>query len=466
MKFTEPIDFDAALDLLRAREAMPTRLGTAELRPLRAALGQRALLLARVTSARYVQAVKDTVLALLNGTINRATARLELKELLDEMGYTPEAGFPGEPSVPPAESELQNLRSDRRIELILRTETALAANRAYQIAGQTDTALHLWPAWELLRVQPREVPRGLRLERGSLVEDPGEDWPARWQAVGGTLYQGRMIAAKDDPIWDEIGSTRNFSDALDSDVPPFAFGSGYGLRQVPRAECIALGVIPPDYHIAGVPAEEQRTAQIKADFDPEFLDLVAADLDVAIEAGRARLRLDPTLSPSVAKLLGVLANARAFDESKVVRRPKGDARGGEFAPKAGGGGRAKGDRRASYKPMSRERLQQGLAEEAKVAKAVGGTNLPDNEPFDVIVGRHALEVKTIIDGTTDRIIINRSSRLRKEKFARRTKMQIHTVAIDARRQPPAYYIRDGVGAFSLSSMRRLRSLRQLKEVLG
>lgn len=155
--------------------------------------------------------------------------------------------------------------------------------------------------------------------------------------------------------------------------------------------------------------------------------------------------------------------ANAFDESKHPRVPKGQKGGGEFGHS--GTGRAKGDRRASYKPMSRERLHRGLAEEAKVAKAVGGENLPDNEPFDVIVGNHALEVKTIIDGTTDRVIINKSSRLRKEKFARQTGKKIHTVAIDARRQPPSYYIREGVGAYSLSSMTRVKSLGALKEAL-
>ena len=93
--------------------------------------------------------------------------------------------------------------------------------------------------------------------------------------------------------------------------------------------------------------------------------------------------------------------------------------------------------------------------ELKVAQAVGGKNLPDNEPFDVIAGNHAVEVKTIVDGKNPKITMHAESLTSKEKFARANKMKTHTVAIDARTSPPQYYYSKGMGSFRLSSMEKI-----------
>ena len=50
-----------------------------------------------------------------------------------------------------------------------------------------------------------------------------------------------MIALKGHPIWEQLGSSANFNDALDVDYPPFAFRSGMWVRPVDRATCVALG---------------------------------------------------------------------------------------------------------------------------------------------------------------------------------------------------------------------------------
>lgn len=170
-------------------------------------------------------------------------------------------------------------------------------NAQLKRAGQTDYALFAFPALELVRVYPRTVPRGLRRVKGVLVEDPGNDWPSRWADVNGRFYgDGRMIAAKDDDIWNQIGSAANFSDALDSDVPPFAFGSGYGVRQVPREEAIALGVIESDQIIEGRTSERIEARAELARFDDDFLKQVVADLDVSIAEGAARMKASGDLS--------------------------------------------------------------------------------------------------------------------------------------------------------------------------
>ncbi len=217
------------------RDALPTSLGTAEIRAMIAAdVRARSVVSARTTSAVHLAAIKFAIDELAAGNTNHADARWYIKEMLKNLGYTPEGGFPedGPGTVPPAmRGSLQDLSSDRRINLIIETQLALVRGRAQQLRGMREEVLAQFPAWELVRIHPREVPR---------------DWPGRWVIAGGTLYDGRMIAFKADPVWGELGSAGNFDDALDVDFPPFAFQSGMGWRPVDAAECRALGVTGPD----------------------------------------------------------------------------------------------------------------------------------------------------------------------------------------------------------------------------
>jgi phage I-like protein len=93
-----------------------------------------------------------------------------------------------------------------------------------------------FPAWELVRVEPSEVPRGSSGKPNDL------SWPDRWRMAGGRLFSGRMIANKLDEIWSKLGDSDEFDDAVDSDVPPFAYNSGYGWMEVDAETCKELGV--------------------------------------------------------------------------------------------------------------------------------------------------------------------------------------------------------------------------------
>lgn len=52
--------------------------------------------------------------------------------------------------------------------------------------GLTRGAVMAFPAWELIRIMPRSVPR---------------DWLARFTLSGGVMRNGRMIAMKDSAVW-------------------------------------------------------------------------------------------------------------------------------------------------------------------------------------------------------------------------------------------------------------------------
>ena len=233
------------------RANLPTGLGSADLRKLDLQLRQGAIFSARMTNAQAVQGVREALAKVLAGVDNTAEARYKLKLVGQALGYDPAKGFPGDVGIPPAEvGEIRDLFSTDRLNLILNTQRALVDGYALQQHGNTDMARFQFPAWELVRVLDVDTPRGFkRGPKNTLIPVKSEDWESRWTAAGGELVDGdRMIAAKDDPIWDALGEgAGGFDDSIDNGgAPPFAFNSGMGWREVPRDEAIALGIIDPD----------------------------------------------------------------------------------------------------------------------------------------------------------------------------------------------------------------------------
>jgi hypothetical protein len=235
------------------RALLPTTLGSAELRDAIAAdIRARSVFSARTGSAVYLSQVAEIVRQIAAGDMDLATGRVTLMQTLDALGYTPEEGFPEVPEgeVPPAlAGTLQDLRSARRIDLLLDTQVELVRGRGQQIRGSTPDALYSHPAWELVRLIPRDVPRnwgGMHdgtPPRHMKAIDPRP----RWTIAGGQpTSTGRLIALKGDPIWGELGSSGNFDDALDVDFPPFAFNSGMRWLPVRRGEVTALGITGPE----------------------------------------------------------------------------------------------------------------------------------------------------------------------------------------------------------------------------
>lgn len=306
MTFTDPIPFAEAVAELDGKGLLPTHLSSAELRGLDADLRQRSIFSARTTKVSVLQKVKDLLGDMLSGKTNIATARAALQDEHDRLEYDPEAGgYPGEMTDrPAARGSLRDLSSDKRTTLILETNLRQLTNKGFQLQGQSDFALYAWPCYELVRIYPRRIPRGQKLEKGELIEDPeGNDWPERWAKVGGSFYGGgRMIARKDDPIWIELGSSKNFDDALDSDVPPFGFNSGYGWREVSREDAIALGVIEATADIQGRKTERDQAIEVAADFDLDFLKALRAGINVELAGGKARLQPGGPMSATARQL--------------------------------------------------------------------------------------------------------------------------------------------------------------------
>ena len=212
-------------------------------------LRSKSVFSARVSSETFLFAIKKVVDSIVGDErqpgdervsgMSLAEGRATLRNVLDALGYTPEGGFPGDelddtggtPALPAVAGTLQDLRSSRRLNLILETQIALMRGRAMKVQGRGPVADLAFPAWELVRFQQREVPR---------------DWAARFEEAGGTILtdedgRKRLVAHKNDPVWDALGDSALFDDALDVDHPPFAFNSGMWWRHTSASEYEAMG---------------------------------------------------------------------------------------------------------------------------------------------------------------------------------------------------------------------------------
>lgn len=247
MPSPEPIPFTEALERILELQALPTNMGTAELRELARVIRERSLFSARTSNEVYLEKIREVVHDLLGPVrvfdpevgrkvtkgMNLATARLELKKALDSIDYIPDQGKAG---------TIQDLRSDQRLNLVLKTQTQQAQSVGQLRKLQDPDLLEIAPALELTRFMARREPR---------------DWVFRFrlagQASGRPLNDGwtitptgRMVALVNHPIWEKLGSPALFDDAIGTTYPPFAFNSGMNWLQVDVDEAEDLGILNPN----------------------------------------------------------------------------------------------------------------------------------------------------------------------------------------------------------------------------
>ncbi|GAA5137405.1 hypothetical protein GCM10023213_14030 [Prosthecobacter algae] len=271
-----PTPIQQALTLAADRGLLPTSMGTADLRELERSLLDRSFWSARTTHARYLKDLKALVERYVKGegyNNDLAQLRIEARKLLVRYGYEPEKGFPGDAALGVPEAvpgSLQDLSSERRLNLIFDTQSKLMRGLGQKIRGldRMETA----PAWELVRIEDRRAPR---------------DWLERWAIAADNVdsagvydLPGRMVARKDSPIWAALGSSALFDDALDVDHSPFAFQSGMGwlevfavdlpeLQSVPDPRPLPANVIPfvapePEIFIGGQSTLDMLAARLRA----------------------------------------------------------------------------------------------------------------------------------------------------------------------------------------------------------
>ena len=233
MIYTSPMPFDAAVRRLESKTPVATRLNTAELQQLGTGVLDRAFFSARVDDIRTVAQMQSRIDDALTLTRRDGGAFMDRSRFIADM-----RGVLG--AAPGDSGQLTDITSAKRLGLIYDFITEDAIEYGRWLARQDPDILAAYPCSELVRIEHREVPRGYRKgPGGKMIEVPEESWPARWEAAGGQFFDGRMIAAKDDPIWIAISR-------FGRPWPPFDFMSGMGLADVSHRDSVELGVIAPD----------------------------------------------------------------------------------------------------------------------------------------------------------------------------------------------------------------------------
>lgn len=249
MLLDAPAPFSEAVKIMAQKKILPTTLDSAGIRELDANLRRASMFSAKTTNEYLLGKYQTLVESIINpateqredrvteanpqGNVttgyNPATARLAIKNFLQEIGYAPEADEAG---------TIKDLSSDARINLVVETNTELAQGAGRFIQMNDADVLDQFPAQELFRLEGRHKQRDWEDRWRTAAEASGDD-----DALNALESFGRMVALKSSPIWDSLGSSDLFDDALDNPYPPFAFNSGMWVRSVNRADAEDLGLI-------------------------------------------------------------------------------------------------------------------------------------------------------------------------------------------------------------------------------
>jgi len=235
-----------AVEKISSRTPVGSTLKSAEWEQVPREIRERAIFSSRVENARVLDRIKSGLENILSGTRNEFGGIEDRSKFITELGKLAEReGL--SPSDPGLKGTIQDITSEARADLILRTQTEMAYGYARHKRGSSGPLLRAAPAQELVRISERK-------EKRAWVDvwrsHGGRTFPGQ-PSIGGELQPGmggiRLIALKGDPIWSSISRFGN-------PWPPFDFGSGVGVANVTRTEAIQLGLIQLNQITTEVPA--------------------------------------------------------------------------------------------------------------------------------------------------------------------------------------------------------------------
>lgn len=233
--------FDEAIGRLKGQSLMPTSAGTFALDRLPADIRERAFFSARVVNADILQQAYDLITRGVSGgtrdasvnyvpgsSVNLATFRKEMKDYLDSISYKPDAGDEG---------TLKDLTTDKRLELIYRTNVEMALGYGTYIQQQDPASLDAYPAQELYRLEDRKERRAWGKRWNDAIQSLGLENTSAIPVDTHFADEG-MFALVNDPIWTAISR-------FGLPYPPYDFGSGMWVRDVSLRQAQDLGLIHP-----------------------------------------------------------------------------------------------------------------------------------------------------------------------------------------------------------------------------
>ena len=203
---------EAATKKLRGSRTIPSTLSSDELSGIATELREQAVFSAKVQKTEILGRIRRLALDVVTGKKTPEEARVALKRYVKGKGYVAPEG---------KEGTIQDLASDARTNLIIRTNVGMARGYGRKVAAQENLGRR--PFWELYRQEQRVEPR---------------DWPVRWRMAGGRVRGGKMVAPINGTIWTGISR-------FGLPYPPFDFNSGMGVRSLTTTEGEAVGLKKP-----------------------------------------------------------------------------------------------------------------------------------------------------------------------------------------------------------------------------
>lgn len=296
MIFDKPIPFAEALASRKAKRILPTTAGSAELSKLAPEIRERAMFSARTADVGYLAKMDRLITGLVDPIAARGSVpgrmsalsvtevKAELRKHLASIGYVPDKGDAG---------TLKDLSSDPRQTLIVNMQVQEAHGFGQEVMGNDPDIIDDYPCWELIRGHQRKEPR---------------DWQERWVRAGGKLYEGRMIARKDAPIWTAISEFgRNY--------PPYDYNSGMVRESVSRTVAERLGVIKRSTVVK--PKQPNLNDSVEVSMPQGISNGLADVLQMVFETKAGKLILTPNAAQATAAIDTVFAAAQAGE--KMVR---------------------------------------------------------------------------------------------------------------------------------------------------
>lgn len=220
-------------ELILQKALVGSGLDSSQWNQIQAGFRNRAFFSSRVAEVNILAAMRERVAKYAEGETDLSKIRMMIRDDLRRANYTPEPG---------QENTIHDLFSQARLDVIIKTNVAQARGYMQYAEGMSPGAFAAFPAQEFTRIAHRRNQR--------------QDWPQRWAKAGGKTYGGRMIALKDDPVWERLSVFGN-------PFPPFDWGSGMGVMDVDRKTAIQLGLIS-DEELRG------KTAALREKPVPDF----------------------------------------------------------------------------------------------------------------------------------------------------------------------------------------------------
>ena len=227
MIISKPMSFVAALARRAVQSVLPTSMSSAELSGLSTAIRERSLFSAHTIFEDHLHNIGTVIDDILGGRLDATKGRELLQDSLAGTDYDPGKH----------EGGLQDLGSDERLDLIIKTNVDMARGYGQWREGQDEAVLLAYPAQELYRLEKRREPRNWHLRWLNAAGEVGDE-----TAAAALRNYGRMVAAKDSAIWTALS-------AFGTPYPPYDFNSGMDVRDVGYKQAVAMGVIQPGQQI-------------------------------------------------------------------------------------------------------------------------------------------------------------------------------------------------------------------------